>query len=50
MHPRLPLGGALQIDLDDLRRTGADEEKKLDFGPTLEQARDNAIQLFGLEL
>ena len=44
VKPRLPRRRALQIDLDDLGRAGADEEQELDVGPALEQAADDAVE------
>ena len=44
MTARLPRGGALEVDLDDLGRAGAHEEQKLDVGPPLQQPRHDAVE------
>ena len=45
MYPRLPLGGALQVDLDDFRGAGAHEKQQLDLGAALQQAPNHPVQL-----
>ena len=44
MAARLPRRRALQVDLDDLGRAGADEEKQLDVGAALQQPGDDAVE------
>ena len=41
----LPGRGALEVDLDDFRRTGADEEQKLDVRPALDETSDDPVEL-----
>ncbi len=41
-----PLGGAIKIELDDLRRTGADEEEHANVGAALQEAGDDAVEFF----
>ena len=45
MDRRLPGRGALEVDLDDLRWTGADEEQKLDVRPALDETSDDPVEL-----
>ncbi len=42
---RLALRGTGEVDLDDLRRAGADQKEKLDVGATRQQLVDDAVEL-----
>ena len=45
MDRRLPGRGAPEVDLDDFRWTGADEEQKLDVRPAFDETRDDPVEL-----
>ena len=45
MDRRLAARGALEVDLDHLRRARAHEEQKLRLGAALEQPRDHTVEL-----
>jgi hypothetical protein len=43
--PGQALGGPLQVELDDLRRTRPDQKQQLDVGPARQQLSDDPVEL-----